>query len=57
MEINKQTIKALLVLLYNLGEFDACEEMLIVYKKHFVELTVDQYSASIKLLAAISKNE
>lgn len=40
MEINRLTIEALLVFLYNIGEYDACEEMLFVYKKYFFELSV-----------------
>lgn len=37
MEINKETIEMLLIMLYKLGEYDACEEMLEVYKRHFTE--------------------
>lgn len=35
--INKETIEAILVMLYKLEEVKACEEMLEVYKKYFVE--------------------
>lgn len=37
MEIDKETIEAILILLYKLDEYAACEAMLEVYKKYFIE--------------------
>lgn len=37
MLMNKETIEALLVLLYKLEEYDTCEAMLEIYKKYFYE--------------------
>lgn len=36
-EINKETIEAILMLLYKLNEVEACEAMLEIYKKYFYE--------------------
>ena len=40
MEINKETIEAILILLYKLDEFTACEAMLQIYKKYFIETVI-----------------
>lgn len=37
MEINKDTIEAILIMLFKLGEYEACQVMLEVYKKYCVE--------------------
>lgn len=37
MIIDKETIEALLVMLYKLEEYAACEAMLEVYRKYFID--------------------
>lgn len=37
MEVNKETIEAILIMLYKLEEYEACEKLLEVYKKYFTE--------------------
>ncbi len=37
VEINKETIEALLIMLFKLEEYEACQAMLDVYKKYCVE--------------------
>ncbi|WP_374030014.1 hypothetical protein [Bdellovibrio bacteriovorus] len=36
MEISKEQIEAILVLLYKLEEVEACNAMIEIYKKYFV---------------------
>ena len=37
MEITKQTFDSMLILLYKLGDYDACRELLKVYKRIYYE--------------------
>lgn len=37
MEITKDTVEMILIMLYKLDEFEACEKLLEVYKRHFTD--------------------
>lgn len=52
MEINEQTMRMIIMFLFKIEEYKACEELLQVYKKQFVP----QAKANLKLVPRIDMN-